>query len=334
MPDVSARKSRTGRAGTWAAVAVAAATVLAAGCGSSDSSGDRPAPSASAFPAANDRSLDQILSDVGEDNNIAVSPTGAVFSKGDNRFGFGIFHVDNSPIANADVAMYAAPLAGGPAQGPFPARYETLATEPRFEAQSTSSDPDAAKGFYASDVTFDRPGAWNMIAVIRTGDQLSSARVNTSVIVDHPNHIPEVGQKAPVIHTLTAADVSGDFGKIDTRVPHDDMHDVDFADVVGKQPVVLLFATPALCQSRVCGPVVDVAEQVEHEPTSSGVAFIHQEIYNNNNASDGLRPQVLDYGLRTEPWLFVVGKDGRISTRIEGAFSVPELEAAVKKVTG
>ena len=54
----------------------------------------------------------------------------------------------------------------------------------------------------------------------------------------------------------------------------------------------------------------------------------------NNNASKGLRPQVLDFGLQTEPWLFVVGKDGRISTRIEGAFSVSDLEAAVKKVAG
>ena len=95
---------------------------------------------------------------------------------------------------------------------------------------------------------------------------------------------------------------------------------------------MLLFATPALCQSRVCGPVVDVAEQVEHETGSAGVDFIHQEIYNDNDASKGLRPQVLDYGLRTEPWLFVIDKQGRVSTRIEGAFDLAELQAAVKKV--
>jgi hypothetical protein len=331
---VSSWEARTGSAGRRTLVAIAASAILAAGCGSSGSSADRGAPSASSFPAANGRTLDQILTSVTEDHDLAVSPTGAVFDRGRNRFGFGIFHVDNSPVTNADVALYAAPIAGGPAQGPFPARFESLATEPRYEAQSTASDPNAAKGFYVADLNFDKPGPWNMIAVLRTGSQLSSARVNTSVIVGRPNHIPAVGQKAPPIHTLTTSDVGGNIGSIDTRVPHDDMHAVDFADVVGKQPVVLLFATPALCQSRVCGPVVDVAEQVEHESSSSGVAFIHQEIYKDNNASKGLRPQVLHYGLRTEPWLFVVGKDGRISTRIEGAFSVPELEAAVKKVAG
>jgi hypothetical protein len=126
--------------------------------------------------------------------------------------------------------------------------------------------------------------------------------------------------------------VGGDLDKIDTRQPHDDMHSADLADVLGKQPAVLLFATPALCQSRVCGPVVDIAEQVEHEPESQGVAFIHQEIYQDNNASKGLQQPVLDFGLRTEPWLFVMDKQGRVSTRIEGAFDLEELQAAVKKV--
>jgi hypothetical protein len=62
-------------------------------------------------------------------------------------------------------------------------------------------------------------------------------------------------------------------------------------------------------------------------------AYIHMEIYNDNNASKGLRPQVSAYHLQTEPWLFVIDKDGRISTRIEGAFSVDELIAALDKVS-
>ena len=82
------------------------------------------------------------------------------------------------------------------------------------------------------------------------------------------------------------------------------MHDDDLAEVLGKKPVVLLFATPALCQSRVCGPVVDIAEQVKRD-RGDEAAFIHMEIYNDNPANEGLRPQVQAYGLPTEPWLFV-----------------------------
>ncbi len=309
-------------------------TIIAAGltgCGSSDEQ-SRAAPSAADFPAVAGRSLDQILSSVGSKQQFVVAPTGSVYSPGKNRFGFGIFKVDNSPVLNAQVAVYAQPLHGGKTVGPFPARFESLTTEKAYEAQSTASDPAAAKGLYVANVPFSDKGLWNLVAVIREAGQTSAARIAMSVTVGKPNSIPQVGQQAPSVHTLTAGDVGGDVGQIDTRVPHDDMHAVDLHDVLGKQPVVLLFATPALCQSRVCGPVVDVAEQVEHESESKGVAFIHQEIYNNNNASDGLRPQVTAYGLRTEPWLFVIGKDGRISTRIEGAFDVGELRAAVQRV--
>jgi hypothetical protein len=107
------------------------------------------------------------------------------------------------------------------------------------------------------------------------------------------------------------------------------MHDADFADVVGKKPVVLLFATPLLCQSRVCGPAVDIAEQVKAQ-TKGDVEFIHMEIYNDNKVDNGYRKQVLDWSLRTEPWLFTVNRKGRVAARIEGAFSDGELQAAIR----
>jgi hypothetical protein len=110
------------------------------------------------------------------------------------------------------------------------------------------------------------------------------------------------------------------------------MHDVNFRDVIGKKPVVLLFATPLLCQSRVCGPVTDITEEVKHtDPAANNVAFIHMEVYNDNNANKGYRPQLTAFHLQTEPWGFVFDKSGRISTRFEGAFSKNELEAAIAK---
>jgi hypothetical protein len=152
--------------------------------------------------------------------------------------------------------------------------------------------------------------------------------------------VPKVGQQAPVITTPTVQSVGGDISKIDTRTPPDSMHDVNFADVVGKKPAILVFATPALCQSRVCGPVVDIAEEVKSE-NKGDAAFIHMEIYNNNKIAQGclegtklvnqcLRPQVLAYHLPTEPWAFAVDRHGKIVARLEGAFSKSELENAVK----
>ena len=108
------------------------------------------------------------------------------------------------------------------------------------------------------------------------------------------------------------------------------MHQNDFADVIGKKPVVLLFATPQLCQSRVCGPVVDIAEQVKADMGGDDVEFIHMEVFRDNDIAKGLRPQLNAFNLQTEPWVFAFDKSGKVAARLEGAYSAAELEQAVK----
>jgi hypothetical protein len=92
-----------------------------------------------------------------------------------------------------------------------------------------------------------------------------------------------------------------------------------------------MFATPRLCQSRVCGPVVDVAEQVRSQ-VGDRVAFVHMEVFNDNDISKGYRPQFQKYRLPSEPWTFVIGSDGRVAARFEGALSVGELQRAAARV--
>ncbi len=118
--------------------------------------------------------------------------------------------------------------------------------------------------------------------------------------------------------------------QITTRIPPDTQNQVDYADVLGKEPIVLLFATPQFCESRVCGPVVDVAEQVKQE-YGDEAAFIHMEIWNDNDPGKGVRPQVRAFNLPNEPWLFAIDRQGRVSSTIQGAFGLEALTAAVKK---
>ena len=163
------------------------------------------------------------------------------------------------------------------------------------------------------------------------GGEPQSATVTGSLIVNERDPVPAPGDTAPKVHTPTADDVA-DISEIDTRVPPGTMHDVDLADVLGKEPVVLLFATPALCQSRVCGPVVDIAEQVKRDRRRRRRLHPHGDLRGQHPDPNKLRPQVKAYGLPTEPWLFVIDDDGKISTRIEGAFSAAELEDALDRV--
>ena len=107
------------------------------------------------------------------------------------------------------------------------------------------------------------------------------------------------------------------------------MHKESFADVAGKKPVALLFATPQLCQSRVCGPVTDIALQMQAK-YGDKMTFIHQEVYEGNDPNKGLRKPLKEFKLRSEPWLFVVGRDGRITARLEGSVGVNAFERALK----
>ena len=104
-------------------------------------------------------------------------------------------------------------------------------------------------------------------------------------------------------------------------MPPSDMHDVDFADVVGKKPVALLFSTPQLCQSQVCGPVTDIELQMKSK-YGDQMDFIHQEVYVDNDINKGLREPLQQFNLPTEPWLFVVDKKGKITARLEGSIGV------------
>jgi hypothetical protein len=285
------------------------------------------------FPQAKGNTLVQLLEGLREGGpvlGLAVSQ----LSVGENRVGFGLFNRPRHQIAYAPAVLYIAPVGGGEARGPFPARYESLAVAPQFESRTVATDPDAGKSVYVADVEFPRPGRYEMLGMARLDNRLVAAASATPVVrVARDDPVPDVGEPAPRIHTPTEADVGGDVERIDTRVPPSSMHEVDFADVVGRKPVVLLFASPQLCVTRVCGPIVDIAEQAKAD-YGDDVAFIHMEPYRDNVVREGFRRQMLEWRLPSEPWLFVIDGKGRIAARFEGAFSARELEGAVKRATG
>jgi hypothetical protein len=319
-------------------IAALLACALLAGCGGDDSdSGDQPPPAAKAedFPKPGGKSIAELLNQVGGSGPV-LAPSGLELRTGTHRFGFALFSRSREQITDASVALYAAPAGGGPAKGPYLARYESLSVRPQFESRQTASDPDAARSIYTAEIPFDKPGKYELLGIARLGGKLVPATTPTPGVVvkkESGDPIPAVGTRPPRIHTPTEAEVGGDVASIDTRLPPSSMHDADFADVLGKKPVVLLFATPQLCQSRVCGPVVDVAEQVK---ASSGddVEFIHMEVFQDNRIDKGIRPQMAAFNLQSEPWLFVFDGSGKVAARIEGAFSERELEQAISKATG
>ena len=312
-----------------ALAAIGAAALAGCGGGSGET---RPAPPPEDFPQAAGKTISQLLHDSGAvPSKLVVAPASEVFDKGTERYPFGVFTPGQEQVEDVEVALYFAKDGRAKVTGPLPAKLETLGTKPAYRSQNGSGPGEAKSVYVVPKVDFDREGAWLAVAMIkRPGGKLEVSRVPSAVVGEYPK-VPKVGERPPRITTLTAADVGNDLEKIDTRVPPDQMHKVDFAEVLGKQPIVLVFATPALCQSRVCGPVVDVAQQVadKWEPRAD---FIHQEVYVDNEISRGIRPQLKAFGLPTEPWTYLIGADGVIKDRLEGAYGVAELEEAMTTI--
>ena len=323
---------------TLLALACAAATIPAAGCGGSDADGGgasspnasppRPPPEVAAaqhparadFPAARGRTLRQLADTL--TGGPAVALASAINTPGRNRVAFGLIQPDGRFLYGS-TAVYVARDETSPVRGPYPAPADSLEVRPPFRS---ASDEDV-KAVYHAEVDLPGPGRWLMLTVTRMGDGFVGGA--GELVVRRASDVPAVGARAPRVHTPTLASVGGRAEEIDTRVPPADLHDEDLFDVLGSRPVALLFATPALCRSRVCGPVADVALQLK-SAYGDRVAFIHNEVYVDNDPSKGLRPQLKAYGLTTEPWLFAIDRDGRIAVRLEGAFGVDEFREAVE----
>jgi len=339
---------------------LACGTVLVSGCGGggnteshvnkeAETGKSRPAPPKSAFPATQGRTLRELLEAVATVQSTAkITPGAEAFYPGPNRYPFLVAEKDTKAgqagkeIADAEVAIYytkASPAMAksaahgkafeAPAVGPFPARIESLATKPPFQGTTTTESRDVAGVVYATDIDFPGAGEYRPVALIKEEDGWAKIGLR-SIRVGEFAKIPRPGEKAPLIQTPTAKSAAGNPAELSTRVPPDTQNKVNYADVLGKEPILLLFTTPKFCQSRVCGPVVDVAQQAQHQ-FEGKANFIHMEIYNENDPSKGVRPQVRRFHLPTEPWLFAINREGVVSATIEGGFGTKLMDQTVEK---
>src|SRR3954447_2596846 len=323
-------------------LAVLALCLSACGNSGDDSSPSRSQPTASAadFPSPKGKSMLELKRGLGA--GPVLVPTVQQLDPGKQRYGFALFTTARKQISGIPVALYVARSGSRKVRGPFVARSEDLSVAPPYQSETVAKDPDAAKSLYVSHVPFPKPGTYAVLGVAKLDGRLvATDPIPARVLATDP--VPNVGDKAPVIDTPTTKSVNGDIGSIDTRTPPDQMHDVNFADIAGRKPAVIVFATPALCQSRVCGPVVDIAQELADQ--SKGQAdFIHMEIYRDNTIKPGclegkrpqdqcLRQQVLAYHLETEPWAFAIDRKGRVAARLEGAYSKAEPQPALQAAT-
>ena len=279
------------------------------------------------FPAAKGRSLQEVADGIGG-GNVEAALASSVFTVGENRLPFGVID-GQGQFVYGKTAVYVAPSPSKPARGPYVAPADVLLSQPPYRSKQAATEKDPFAAIYAAQVPFRRAGKYDVLVATTQNGRLTAAATRIHVTTKAADPIPEVGERPPRVATDTVASAKGDIASIDTRQPPDDMHEVSFADVLGRKPVALLFATPQLCQSRVCGPVTDLEAQMQAQ-YGDRMTFIHQEVYVGNDPRKGLREPLRRFHLRSEPWLFVVDRHGRITARLEGSIGVRAFDAAVR----
>jgi hypothetical protein len=244
------------------------------------------------------------------------------YTPGDVRVTFLVIDSKSRPVERPHARVWVGPsLDGRPA----------VSTEATLEPIGVPGHSAAAVGdvtrIYVARFVLAKPGRYTLVA------QPDGARIQGMATLDVARHpqAPAVGDRAIASRTPTLASAHGDAAALTTAHPPDrSLLRYSVADSLAAHvPFVLVFATPKFCTSRTCGPVVDVAQAVQRRFARSGVRFVHVEIYEDNNPAQGFNRWVKEWRLPSEPWVFVVGRDGRIKARFEGSVSAAELSAAV-----
>ena len=180
--------------------------------------------------------------------------------------------------------------------------------------------PDVS-GLYRAQVEFDVSGTWFIEVVPEGGQPLDLAAVTVYDLA----FTPAIGDPAPRSETLTSADAPLSEISSDTD-PEPSFYELSVAEAVTSgRPSVITFATPRFCSTGICQPTLELMRELA--PQYPDVNFLHVEVFTNINdpANIVLAPAVEEWGLPTEPWVFVVDANGIVAGRYEGVVTPEEL---------
>lgn len=192
------------------------------------------------------------------------------------------------------------------------------------------------RGFFETNVTFPTEGNWQLIVEARPGGAGSAKIAGPAIIqVKRTNEMPKIGDRAISVATPTTTNARG-VDPICTRKPPCSMHAISLDEALASsKPIVVIFGTPAFCTSRLCGPEVDLLQDVAR--ANVGTAhFIHVELYR-DDSDDTVRAQIrapgpLAWKVVEEPATYFIGTDGVITERLLGPADRANLRDATARL--
>lgn len=186
-------------------------------------------------------------------------------------------------------------------------------------------------GIYTSQVNLERAGGWEMQVDITKSDG-STLSSETVFLVQEISSTPAIGSPAPLTRNKTSRDVNNLEELTTASSPDPSLYAMTIEEAINsKKSLVVVFATPAFCQTATCGPQVEVISELK-ERYQHEVNFIHVEVFDNPHEIQGdlslarTVDAVAEWGLPTEPWTFVVDGEGQIYSKFEAFTTAEELE--------
>ena len=301
-----------GRRALLAAAGSLGLAALAAGCGGSRArSGTTTAPAGSlgALTAGA-----QQLSFLGAQSELPP---------GRSLLTFGLSTPDNQLLTGGQPRVWAALDPSGRALCPFAATWLELDA---YQATKDTSPRSDLHGFYAVTVELPSPGNWQLVAVPSGGQQRQAA---AGAVPVHQHVVAAVGTKARRVASPVASSPAAR-KRVCTRTPPCPLHAVSLdRALAGGRPTVVVFATPLLCTSRMCGPVVDEAMVAAKATNPAAAHFVHVEIYPQRDTNRPA-PAFTAWGFQTEPWTIVTDRRGTIRARFEGPVAASQVKGALR----
>lgn len=188
---------------------------------------------------------------------------------------------------------------------------------------------------YVANTDIEKTEWWGAELDVRIGEKEYNG-VKLRFFVAAETTEPGIGEPVPPSTQPTARDVA-DLAMIDSSVPpRPELHQLTVAEAIANgKPSLIAFATPAFCQTRFCGPVVDAVVVPLKEQYGDRVNFVHIEPYKLDEARKGRLvaiPEMQQWGLPSEPWIFVLDAAGKVAAKYEGIMSEEEVEPALERV--
>jgi hypothetical protein len=197
--------------------------------------------------------------------------------------------------------------------------------------------------FYVVTPDLAQPGPWGAAIAVRDPATGTTTAAKLQFTVSSGGYGPRVGDPAPAVKTLTLADVGGDVRKVSTDPsPDPSFYETSLdAALAAREPFILAFVTPGFCKSAQCGPTFEV---VKAAVKTAPIRVVAVEPYKLTYQGGRLQPVLENddfvpveaadvYGIPTEPWIFVVGADGVITSSFEAVVGQQELVDAIRAVT-